>query len=94
MHHTTPVNWCRRSTPYTAPETTPLFVREGAILVLGKPDETGVEYNYLNDIEIRVYGVKEGAESSIRTAQEIGYIEEDMRGKDRGARGDSKLECS
>jgi alpha-D-xyloside xylohydrolase len=35
----------------------PLFVREGAVLVLGSEDEARVEYNYLKDVEIRCYHV-------------------------------------
>jgi alpha-D-xyloside xylohydrolase len=54
----------------------PLFVREGAILVLGKEQETQVEYDYLNDVEIRVYNGKAQAERLVvdKDGKEIGSI--------------------
>jgi alpha-D-xyloside xylohydrolase len=40
----------------------PLFVKEGAILLLGKEGESRVEYDYLAELEIRLYHVGDKAE--------------------------------
>lgn len=43
-------------------DTLPLYVRENTILVLGKEGERRTVYNYLEDVEVRLYQVSTGAE--------------------------------
>ncbi len=43
-------------------DTLPLYVRENTILVLGKEGELRTVYNYLEDVEVRLYQVSTGAE--------------------------------
>jgi alpha-D-xyloside xylohydrolase len=52
----------------------PLFVKEGTILVLGKEGESRVEYDYVAELEIRLYHVGDKAER----------ILVDVDGKDMG----------
>lgn len=42
-------------------DTLPLYVRENTILVLGKEDERRTVYNYLEDVEVRLYHAGAGA---------------------------------
>lgn len=56
----------------------PLLVRERSILVLGRLYESRVEYNYLNDVEIRLY-IHDGDSETERLVlnkhgTEVGYI--------------------
>lgn len=46
-------------------DTLPLYVRENTILVLGKEGERRTVYNYLEDVEVRLYQASTGAEAKL-----------------------------
>ncbi|KAH0489746.1 hypothetical protein TgHK011_010161 [Trichoderma gracile] len=55
-------------------DTLPLYVRENTILVMGKEGERRTVYDYLEDVEVRLYHVTAGAEAELV----------DSEGKERG----------
>lgn len=58
-------------------DTLPLYVRENTVLVLGKEGEKRTVYDYVSDVEVRLYHVVEGATAVLVDGQgnEVGSLE-------------------
>lgn len=58
-------------------DTLPLYVRENTVLVLGKEGEKRTVYDYVSDVEVRLYHVVEGAKAVLVDGQgkEVGSLE-------------------
>ncbi|ROT36287.1 alpha-xylosidase [Sodiomyces alkalinus F11] len=63
--------------------TLPLYVRENTVLVLGSEKAVGAVYDYTEDVEVRLYQVREGAKASLVDTEgnEVGVLEVGSDGK-------------
>lgn len=64
-------------------DTLPLYVRENTIVVLGKKEETKTVYDYVEDVEVRLYQVSKGAKTAVvdSDGEIVGVLEVGEDGK-------------